>query len=101
MSELLCERLKRLRRARGLTQTQIADRLNISHVAIAQWERAFSSPHASRLPPLAHILGVTIDYLLTGREAPYLAVLQRAVLSSPHPDERLLALVRGKELEPA
>lgn len=57
-------RLKELRRANGITQTELAAVIGISQSAIAQWELNIAKPQADKLPLLAKVLGCTIDDLL-------------------------------------
>ena len=58
------ERLKELRLARGLSQMQLANALNISQSAIAKWELNKTEPTASAIILLAEYFGETTDYLL-------------------------------------
>ncbi len=55
-----------LRKANGLTQQELADRLNVSNKAVSRWERDESAPDISLIPALAEMLGVTCDELLKG-----------------------------------
>lgn len=55
-----------LRKANGLTQQEVADRLNVSNKAVSRWERDESAPDISLIPALAELLGVTCDELLKG-----------------------------------
>lgn len=55
-----------LRKANGMTQQEVADRLNVSNKAVSRWERDESYPDISLIPPLAELLGVTCDELLKG-----------------------------------
>ncbi|MBO4932839.1 MAG: helix-turn-helix transcriptional regulator [Clostridia bacterium] len=50
----------------GLTQQELADRLNLSNKTISKWENGAGSPDISNLAELAEILGVTADDLLRG-----------------------------------
>ena len=52
------------RKARNMTQMELADRLNISFQAVSNWERGQTMPDISKLGELADIFGVTIDELL-------------------------------------
>lgn len=63
MNELYI-RLKNLRIERGLTQTDVAQALNITTQAVSKWESQASYPDISQLIPLADFYGVTVDYLL-------------------------------------
>ncbi len=57
-------KISQLRKARNMTQMELADQLNISFQAISNWERGASMPDIAKLPELAQILEVSIDELL-------------------------------------
>ena len=59
-------RLCELRKARGLSQEELADKLNVSRQAVSKWERGESSPDTDNLIELAKIYGITIDELING-----------------------------------
>ena len=58
--------LARLRKERGMTQRELADRLHVSDKAVSKWERALSLPDVALLIPLADCLGVSVTELLRG-----------------------------------
>ncbi len=58
------ENIKRLRKAKNLTQEQIAELLGISVTAVSKWERCETYPDITLLFPLAHYFGVTLDELM-------------------------------------
>ena len=58
------ERLKELRTDKGLSQRELAKLLNISHVALSQWENESRTPNAEAVVILAKFFEVTTDYLL-------------------------------------
>lgn len=60
------ERLKRLREERGMTQEELAERLNISRSLLARYENGMRMPTALMLRQMRDILGTSCDYLLTG-----------------------------------
>ena len=60
-----------LREANGLTQQELADKLNESNKAVSRWERDESAPDITLIPALAEILGVTCDELLKGERITY------------------------------
>lgn len=55
-----------LRRANGLTQKQLADRLGVSDKAVSRWERDESLPDLMLLPVIADLFHITVDELLRG-----------------------------------
>ena len=58
------ERLTRLRTARGLTQTQLADLIDSSQRAVSRYETIAELPPAAVLVRLAEVLNVSADELL-------------------------------------
>ena len=56
-------RIKELRAAAGLNQTQLAIRMGVVQGAVSGWELETSLPRARQLPQLANVLGCTIDEL--------------------------------------
>lgn len=59
-------RLAALRRAAGLTQTELAQLVGEPQQNIAFWEASEKPPRSDVLPKLARVLGVQIDHLLDG-----------------------------------
>jgi transcriptional regulator with XRE-family HTH domain len=68
--EVLGERLARLRRAQGLSKTDLADRLGVTVTSICYWEQGRSRPRLARLHELAAMLGTTPTELLSRDSAP-------------------------------
>lgn len=62
--------IRSLRAERRLTQRQVADHLGVSDKAVSKWERGGGCPDVALLPPLAKLLGTTVDTLLHGDLAP-------------------------------
>ena len=54
-----------LRRQRGMTQSELADKLNVSNKAISKWESGTCYPDIAQFPAMAALFGVTVDYLMT------------------------------------
>ena len=61
--------IRQRRRAAGLTQQALADRLGVSPKAVSKWENAICLPDASLYEPLCQQLGITIGQLFQGGEA--------------------------------
>lgn len=59
--------LSQLRRERGMTQKELAERLYVSDKAVSKWERGLSLPDIALLQPLADIFNVSITELLSGQ----------------------------------
>ena len=58
------KRVADLRKGKRLTQSELAEKLNISNKAVSRWETGEGYPEITILPTLAKELGVTIDELL-------------------------------------
>ena len=58
-----------LRKANGMTQKELAEKLNVSDKAVSRWERDESAPDLSLIPVIAEIFGVTSDEILRGERA--------------------------------
>ena len=67
-----CEKIGKFiatsRKQKGLTQTELADRLNITDRAVSKWERGKGCPDISLLEDLSKILDVSIIELLRGEK---------------------------------
>lgn len=57
-------RLYELRKQHGLSQDELADKLNVSRQAVSKWERSESSPDTDNLIALAKLYGISLDELL-------------------------------------
>ena len=55
-----------LRKEKGMTQQELAEKLNITNKAVSKWETGEAFPETSQLVPLANIFGVSVDELLRG-----------------------------------
>ncbi|MCI8478554.1 MAG: helix-turn-helix transcriptional regulator [Oscillospiraceae bacterium] len=85
--------LAALRKEKGMTQKELAQKLFLSDKAVSKWERGASLPDISLLLPLAELLGVTVSELLECRRVEHSevrnageveALLQKAIhLSEP------------------
>ena len=62
----LGQRIHELRTAAGLSQEQLAERLNVSRQAISKWELDTSAPDLDRLVLLGDLFGVSLDQLVRG-----------------------------------
>lgn len=60
--------LSRLRKNADMTQSELAERLNVTHQAISRYERGYCFPDVSILGLLAEIFGVTLDELINSGE---------------------------------
>lgn len=71
--QTLGTRIAELRKAKNMTQLELADQMGVTDKAVSKWERDVSCPDVASMPRLAGILGVTVDELMqvrTGAAAP-------------------------------
>lgn len=73
---LFAKNLKRFRKRKGLSQAELARRLNYGYTAIANYESGRNEPSFDTLIELAEILGITVDELLG---VPFRAEEQRMI----------------------
>ncbi|MBQ4154203.1 MAG: helix-turn-helix transcriptional regulator [Clostridia bacterium] len=64
IKQIISTNITDLRTAKGLTQIELAEKLNYSDKAISKWERGESLPDVTVLKQLADIFDVTLDYLV-------------------------------------
>ena len=64
----LKERLAQLRREHGLSQNDLAEKLNVSRQAISRWEQGTAVPSSDNLIYLSRLYGITLDELVYGKE---------------------------------
>lgn len=60
----LSEKLLSLRKSRGISQEELAEKLNVSRQAISRWETDGALPDSMNILQLSKLYGVTADYLL-------------------------------------
>lgn len=61
-------RITQLRKEQGMTQEELAQKLDVTSQAVSKWENDVSCPDILILPQLADILHTTTDYLLSGKK---------------------------------
>ena len=66
MNETIGSRIAKFRKAKSLTQEELAGILGVSSQAVSKWENDASCPDISLLPQLCKTLGISADELLTG-----------------------------------
>ncbi|MCD8047678.1 MAG: helix-turn-helix domain-containing protein [Clostridiales bacterium] len=83
----MADRIQQLRKARGISQEELADRVGVSRQAVSKWESEQSVPDLNKVVLLSDYFGVTTDYLLKGIEP----LLEQPVKAKP--DARIFAVV--------
>ena len=64
----LGERLFELRKAKNLTQDDVAEKLNVSRQTVSKWETDQSTPDFDKIVPLCELFEIGVDELLTGKK---------------------------------
>ena len=66
----LADRIQNLRKAKGLSQEELAEALGVSRQAVSKWESSQSSPDLDKIIQLSEYFNVSTDHLLKGTELP-------------------------------
>ena len=66
------------RKEQGLTQKQLAEKLNMSDKSVSKWERGICLPDVSVYLELCKILGISINEFLAGEDIPKETIEQKA-----------------------
>lgn len=61
---MIADKIKQLRNSCGITQSQLAKKLNITRSSVNAWEMGISTPSTTYLVELATLFHVSTDYLL-------------------------------------
>lgn len=64
----ISNKIQDLRKSKGMSQEQLADKIGVSRQAISKWESGQSTPDIEKVVLLSDFFGVTTDYLLKGIE---------------------------------
>ncbi len=64
----LADRIQHLRKAKGISQEELADQIGVSRQAVSKWESGQSSPDLEKVILLSEFFDVATDYLLKGME---------------------------------
>ena len=61
------QRICELRKEKGYSQEYVAERLDVTRQAVSKWETDLSAPDTYNLIALAELLGVSVEYIATGK----------------------------------
>ena len=65
---IFSEKLQLIRKNKGLTQEELAEKLTVSRQAVAKWESGQAYPDISNLIQISNLFHVTVDYLVRDQE---------------------------------
>lgn len=90
---MLSEKIRELRRRAGLSQEELAEKLNVSRQAISKWELGTAVPTADKLVDIADFFGVSLDFLMR-ENSERLNVPSKAVTpEKPHKRRKTAAIL--------
>lgn len=61
---LISERIRQSRKARGLTQSELAEQMRMSEMTVRRWEANKTSPRMEEIQKLAEVLNIPVSELL-------------------------------------
>ena len=91
---MLAEKLKEIRKQRGITQEEVAKYLDVKRQTYGAYERGVSNPDPATLKQLSGYFGVSVEYFFRSEESDPLR-------AQTEEEERLLILSRRAEKVPA
>lgn len=90
-------RVKELRKAKGLTQQNLADLINVTKVSVCCYEKGTRTPNLDTFIDLVNVLDTTPDYLL-GRDIRVVSEnLEDYVITLPKEDIQIIKEIRKNE----
>ena len=90
INKLIGARIKAARKAKGLSQEQLGEQLDVSFQAVSTWEQGKFIPDSDHLPALAKALDLSLDALFAEEEHPW--EMKRINFSFSH----MFAFVKGR-----
>ena len=69
MKKTFGTKIEEMRKEKGMTQLELAEKMGVTDKAVSKWERDLSFPDVNSIPKLAEIFDVTVDELMQGKAA--------------------------------
>lgn len=85
------ERILVAARVKGVTQAELAEKLGLTQTAVSSWKKEGRNPPSKHIPEIARVLGVSVEYLMTGDENPPLELPRRHETVAERIERRELA----------
>jgi len=70
IKSIVSKNITNLRLSKGMTQLELANKLNYSDKAVSKWERGESLPELNTLIAIADFFQVSLDFLIKGEKTP-------------------------------
>lgn len=77
----LGERIKNYRQKAGLSQEQLAEKINVSRQAITKWENDSGIPDIDNLISLSKVMGLSLDELVMGEKENDISDIKRSAIN--------------------
>ncbi len=90
------ERIREIRKEKGISQTELAKKIEVSSQVMYAIEKNISNPTPEHLIKLSHFLEKSTDFLLTGKEEANKIKIEENAISTT--EQEIIQLVR-KDLE--
>lgn len=91
---MLANQIMLLRKKTGMSQLELAKKLNIGPSAIGMYEQGRRTPSVDLLIDMANLFGVSLDYLITGTESTHAIADKKYRLRTPSRNDSQTAEVR-------
>lgn len=92
------EFLYELRKEKGLTQAELADKLGITNKAISKWETGEAFPETAQLVPLSTIFSISVDELLKGERNYSYTVVEEVTPENIVPKPELKPMTKAEAI---
>jgi transcriptional regulator with XRE-family HTH domain len=92
MAHSIGKTIAELRKEKGWTQVELAEKLQVSDKAVSKWEKDDAYPSVEFFPALSELFGVTIDYLMTGK------IVDVITLDDMDDGKRLMYLIKKDDV---
>ena len=89
----LGERLFELRKAKNLTQDDMAEKLNVTRQTVSKWETNQSTPDYDKIMPLCELFEIGVEELLTGKKSEEQQKKEEKVLTKQEVKEKSAKVV--------
>lgn len=97
--KIIGEKISSLRKEKGLTQKELADRLSVTDKAISKWETGVHFPDIAILENLAEELEITVSELLCFEDATKEEVIKGMTLVSDEEKKKIKTKMRARAVE--